>query len=214
MSATEPIKVYAGYMNSIKHRLNEVEKIADNKGKLSALVVQDSLALQMRFVLEAVYQSCIAAQIDHPDAIATDRVREWSPSVIRKMFKGRPAFFPAHLTEHPDKPGLLQSVAGKLVSETDAYAMHGYCGDILHHKSLYRGSPFDLQYTAEFWDRYEPFANSLIRHLATHVNFVLQPDGSSVMFLCEMHWSEKEKAPTVVRAASLGPMSFTPENGQ
>jgi len=205
-----PTQVYAGYMASIKMRLREIEKLARNESGLAAVVLQDCLALQLRFVIEAVYQSCIAAQFDHPEPRGKASQKEWNPKTIRTMFKGRPAFFPMAV-EAVEGEG-FQSTAGEHLSEADAYSMYGFCGDILHHKSLYKGSPFDIHYTEAFWERYEPFVNNLIRLMATHSNFVLQPDGSAVVFLCEMGWPDEKLAPRVLRAQSRGPMNFTPES--
>src|SRR5690349_3903228 len=90
-----PIRAYAGYMASIKFRLREIEKLSENKGEIAGVVVQDSLALQLRFVLEAAYQSCIAAQFAHPEPRGKGAHKEWNPKTIRGMFSERPHFFPA-----------------------------------------------------------------------------------------------------------------------
>lgn len=203
-----PIRAYAGYMASIKFRLREIEKLSKNSGGIAGTVVQDSLALQLRFVIEAVYQSCIAAQFDHPEQTGKGAQREWNPKTIRGMFKGRPYFFPSAMTAGQDG---YAAVAGEVLSESDAYSMYGYCGDLLHHKSLYKGSPFKTHYTEGFWDRYEAFTNKFIQLLGVHSNFVLQPDGSAVVFLCEMGWPDEKVAPRVIRAQSVGPLRFVPE---
>jgi hypothetical protein len=144
MSIEGDPSVYAEYMNEIKWRIAYFDKLRKQETNIYQVTEIESLALQIRMILEVLALSTIAS---HREAFKLNRKKllgDWNLArIIKTVKKLNPKFFPVPIRQELvayREFDLVRHVplTNNSLTEAQIVQEHGYLGNILHARTRYK----------------------------------------------------------------------------
>ena len=145
---------YCDLMEEIKRRVQVIEFLFDPKtgSALYLASTLESIALQLRKVLELVAFGSLLANKDRYSAAYADFASHWkAKELLRLMEKVNPGFYPKPVIENPgNKPGVKVDLApvptDEYLTRDEFVKVYDKCGALLHAEN-----PFGAQRDYDFY---------------------------------------------------------------
>ena len=182
ISDEEILKTYARYMLSIKSRLQAVAKLS-LAGLDAKYIVEESIALQLRMIIEAMYMSSLCANAQKfaetwKGYRKTKDIRE-----IKKRLKGH-EWWPEPIVSARDKILVLKD---QKFPEQTANETFWKCGAICHHSPMFgRGTLPSTDELNEMFDMFEAVTLGIREQLRRHRVEINLDGDHATMVECDM----------------------------
>lgn len=180
------LDTYGKYMNSIKTRLDGIEEMCD-AGLSAPVVLEDSIALQLRKIVEALYMSSLCANAEKFEDTWARYKKEYKIGEIKKRLSGD--YWPTPVRR---RDTTVYIMAEQPFKEETANELLWRCGKMCHNESLFDKEFLPgTDYVEANFALFQGAIESILKHLAHHVVEIDTEEGRSRFVECRMLYEDK-----------------------